>query len=332
MAVYTRLDRNDIEAFLKPYSLGKLLDYKGVADGIENTNYFVTVEHGIEPDSSNPQSYVLTIFESQQHDDLPFFVELTTLLYERGSPVPSPVRDRHGTAIQTVKSKPALLVPKLPGSHPETPTLKQCRAIGAELARIHQHTLNSKLQHESNRGLTWLSNTAAAIKPLLQDPTDQQLLQEPERFQRLCSEHPNALPQAVIHSDLFRDNALFVGEQLSGVIDFNSAGTGYLLFDLAVVVNDWSSRTDALDASFDMTLASAIVNAYRSIRPLNDTETLLWNDFLRVAAARFWISRLSGQLQVNDDTSPPNLTVTKNPLTYKNILLKRIKHPQILSR
>lgn len=326
MAVYTVLDRQDIEAFIEPFGIGPLISYEGVPDGIENTNYFLSTDQSDFPSELQTapiRHFVLTILESIDAQELAFFVELTTLLNLRGLPVPCPLTDANGVAIQTLQNKPAILVDKVAGEHPVQPSEQQCRSIGQTLANVHKACMESGLHHRGKHNLSWVEKLAAEIRPQL-DSADQELIEEFTRFRQQVNNHPD-LPTAVIHGDLFRDNILFEGESLSGMIDFNSAGDGHLMFDLAVVINDWCSESTG---ELNPELTHSIIAAYQQVRPFTADERHLWNDFLRIAAVRFWISRLYVQLQPEHSHRPGGLVEQKDPHHYRNILLQRIHSPQ----
>lgn len=325
MAVYTVLNHQTIADFIAPYGIGALIAFEGVAAGVENTNYFIRTDRAEAAASMNAAlagQYVLTIFESVAMEDLAFYVSLTTRLYHRTLPVPCPLADRQGEAVHQIDGKPAILVPRIRGEHPAQPTIAQCRAIGDALARCHLACRDWPVSRQSIRSLTWLKRTAEHIAPELY-PEEVALLDELPRFERAVSKHPD-LPQAVIHGDLFRDNTLFAGDKLTALLDFYSAGHGFLLMDLAVVINDWCSRADG---SLDESLATAVLSAYRALRPLTGDEHQLWNHFLRIAALRFWISRRHSQLHPELSHRPGGLVVTKDPERFRTILWQRIRHP-----
>lgn len=329
MAVYTVLERADIEHFIKPFGVGPLVDFEGIAAGIENTNYFVTTdqsEFGSEVSTEPLHHYVLTLFEEISANDLAFYVELTTLLSLRGLPVPCPARDADGVALHTLHGKPALLVPRAKGNHPKQANAAQCHAIGLALAGIHNITLEAGFDHPGNRSLAWLSELADKLKTTIDD-SDQDLLAEVARFNALI-ESPPKLPRAVIHGDLFRDNTLFQGDALTAIIDFNSAGSGFLMMDLAITANDWCSQPDG---SLNHQRCEALLVGYQHGRPLEDAEKRLWNDFLRIAAARFWLSRTATKAQLNDTHRPGGLVEPKDPKHYKTILMQRIHNPYLLN-
>ena len=328
MAVYTVLDREEVEAFIAPYGIGPLLSFEGVAAGVENSNYFISTDASAIASElhTNPKNeYVLTIFEEIAAADLLFYARLTTMLNGKGLPVPCPIRDADGEAVHYVQGKPAMLVPKVKGEHPQLPSQGQCQAIGSALARCHLACLGWPESHAGNRDFPWLKRTAQTMASQLA-PDEKELLKELPHFEQQLERHPD-LPKAVIHGDLFRDNALFEGDTLTGLIDFNSAGEGFLLMDLAVVINDWCSRPDG---SLDTLRSDAILETYRQIRPVTADEQQLWGDFLRIAALRFWVSRRYTQLNPTGNHRPGGLVVIKDPQQFRDILAQRIRYPQIL--
>jgi homoserine kinase type II len=322
MAVYTTLEKEEIEQFIQPFGLGPLVSYEGVADGIENTNYFIRTDESAQLSEEYTEpvcEFVLTIFETLSAQELQFYVDFTTMLNLRGLPAPSPLTDANGVAMQTLHQKPALLIPKIDGQHPDHPTKEQCQAIGKALAELHQASTEAAMSHDSQRDYSWLRTTAKELLPGL-DKDDAELMQK--ELQNLDAiETHDALPKAVIHSDLFRDNTLFDDQQLKAVIDFYSAGNGHLIMDLAVTVNDWCSNDDG---SLNEELTHDLVIAYTQVRQPDAEEALLWNNFLRLAALRFWVSRLLA----HQTHRPGGLTEQKDPNQYKAILLSRINKHQ----
>lgn len=325
MAVYTALNKHELEKFIEPYGVGRLIDYEGVAAGIENTTYFITTDQSDLPNeltTTETGEYVLTVYESVDKEELIFYIELTTYLNQKRLPVPCPIKDANGKALQIVQGKPALLVTKIPGSHPSTPSSTQCSTIAKWLAELHLACLDSTFELEGSDNLNRLEDSATALASKLED-TDQELLNETDRFKQRITAYPN-LPQSIIHNDLFTDNALFDGEKLTAIIDFNSSSTGYLVYDLAVLVNSWCSCDDG---RLDAEKAKSCLIAYQQVRPFTDDEKTLWNDFLRIAAFRFWLSRLEVKYKQENDKGPADLIEYKDPDQYKKILLDRIKYP-----
>ncbi len=310
MSVYTTIELQELEAFLLAYDLGALVEYRGISDGVENTNYFVTTTGG---------RYVLTLFESIGFDDLPYYLDLMAFLAEHGVPSAHPLPDRQGAYLRTLKSKPAALVQRLPGASVTEPNLEQCRAIGEALGHLHVEGLTFAGQRDHTRGPHWRRQTAEQLLPFL-NAGDAALLQDEVKFQAQFTR--SGLPWGVIHADLFRDNALFSGDRLTGIIDFYYACNSVLLYDLAVTVNDWCFRDNALDA--DKTLA--ILSAYHARRPLWANERANWPAMLRVAALRFWLSRLQDLFFPR----PGALTQIKDPDEFKRILRAHVDHYQAL--
>lgn len=323
MAVYTTLDRDEITAFIEPFGIGPLLEYEGVAAGIENTNYFLRTDRHDPTDEDHirrPGEYVLTLFETQPLEDIRFHVQLTQLLARRGLPVPAPIADSNGQALHTLLGKPTVLIPRIRGHHPKTPTTTQCHAIGSTLAQIHRVALDAGLQHPGHRSLAWLEQTAASVRPFL-SPEETALLDQ--QLQELPG--LQTLPQSIIHGDLFRDNALFDDNQLVAVIDFFSAGSGYLLLDLAVVANDWCYQAGE---GLDTHRLAALLSGYQLKRSVGVNERVLWPQLLQLAALRFWVSRLQARHAPEQRRRPGTLVALKDPSEYRNILQWHCQNPQ----
>lgn len=279
MSVFTPLERHELEAFLAPYGLGRLRDFQGIAAGSENSNFFVSLEQG---------EFVLTLIERGPSADLPFFIELLDVLHDAGLPVPYALRTTSGEALRSLAEKPALLQPRLAGKHVNEANPHHCQEVGALLARIHLATRNQPLPRKSDRGLDWMlaEGPSLALKlPDEQVPLLRDALAEIHTLKPLIL----ALPQANLHADLFRDNVLFDGNHLAGVIDFYNACSGPMLYDLAIALNDWCSRDDG---SLDNKRAQALLGAYAGLRPFTAAEAELWPAMLRIACVRFWLSRL----------------------------------------
>jgi homoserine kinase type II len=279
MSVFTPLERPELEAFLAPYELGRLRDFQGIAAGSENSNFFVSLERG---------EYVLTLIERGPSGDLPFFIDLLDVLHGAGLPVPYALRTTAGEALRSLAGKPALLQPRLAGKHVHAANPHHCQEVGALLARIHLATRAQPLPRKSDRGLDWMLAEGPSLA--LQLPDDQlPLLRDALAEIQTLKPRLLALPQANLHADLFRDNVLFDGNHLAGVIDFYNACSGPMLYDLAIALNDWCSHEDG---SLDPKRAQALLGAYAALRPFNAAEAELWPAMLRIACVRFWLSRL----------------------------------------
>lgn len=321
MAVHTVLNKSQIEGFIQPYGLGQLKDFSGIADGIENSNYFVTLDN-----NGNSCQLVLTVYEAIELADLTFYCQLTTALAEAGLPVPSPLADKQGGRIQQLEGKPATLVPRMRGKHPDGVNAAQCAAIGEAMAQAHLLCLQQGFEHRALRDLQWLQQTARQLADSV-PAEDRDLLAQVGAICSRLALYPQ-LPQAVIHGDLFRDNSLFDGDRLTGIIDFNSAGSGYLMLDLAICINDWCSREDG---SLNNALSDAMLAGYRQQREPEACERGLWNEFLCLAACRFWLSRLSDQqLAAKQPAAEGSLLQNKDPRPYKEILQQRLERSHSL--
>ncbi len=313
MSVYTVVNRAELEGFLTHYPLGGLLDFEGIRAGIENTNYFVTTSSG---------EYVLTLFEQLSAAELDYFLDLMAFLAEHGVPTAHPVADEQGRYLRTLKGKPAALVQRLPGKSVARPGVNHCATLGRELGRIHSVGRGFPLRRRNSRGPGWWSQTARRLLPLLPQE-DRRLLEDELAFQK--NYHFEELPRSVIHADLFRDNALFVGERLTGIIDLYYACDGLMLYDLAITANDWAV-TGA--GSLDEPRLRALLGGYREQRPFLPCEALAWPVILRAAALRFWLSRL------NDLHFPREgeITHSKDPDTFKRILVSHRENQRQLRR
>ncbi|HAQ27110.1 MAG TPA: homoserine kinase, partial [Pseudomonas sp.] len=279
MSVFTPLERHELEAFLAPYRLGRLRGFQGIAAGTENSNFFVSLEQG---------EYVLTLVERGPVQDLPFFIELLEVLHQARLPVPYALPTAEGEALRSLAGKPALLQPRLPGKHVAAANAAHCAEVGRLLARIHLATRERILERPSDRGLDWMQREGPSLAlnlpeeqlPLLRDG----LAEIAELRAKIL-----ALPKANLHADLFRDNVLFEGSHLTGVIDFYNACSGPMLYDVAIAVNDWCSHPNG---ELDQTRSEALLAAYSSLRRFTPAEAELWQPMLRIACLRFWLSRL----------------------------------------
>ena len=275
MSVYTTVGRAELAAWLQPLGLGELIDHAGIAAGMQNSNYFVTTAAG---------RYVLTLFERIDTAELDFYLALMDHLSHHGIPCPQPLADGHGLRWRLLCGKPAALLSCLPGAAEESPTPAHCRSLGDMLARLHLAGTDLPDPLPNPCGAAWRQATGEALMPLL-SPAERELLADELSFQ--AAQDYSELPRGVIHADLFRDNVLWnEAGQVSGVLDFYFAGEDCLLFDLAVVVNDWCFN--------DATLAE-LVAGYQGRRPLTEAETAAWPAMQRAAALRFWLLRLDAK-------------------------------------
>jgi homoserine kinase type II len=301
MSVFTPVTHAELLAFLRAYDVGELLGFQGIGEGVENTNYFVDTVAG---------RWVLTIFERLERDALPFYMGLMEHLAQRGFPCPLPLHLRNGGVLAELKGKPAVLVQRLHGESVLFPTIAQCAAVGRVLGDLHVLAAGYPGRCENQRGAAWRQATGTALLAHV-DPDTRALIESELAAQARLE--LAALPQGVIHADLFKDNVLFVEERLSGVIDFYYACNDALLYDLAVTVNDWCAEPDG---HLNGARAQALLCAYRSRREPNAAERNAWALTLRAAALRFYLSRLYDWTFPR----PGDLVHIKDPAPYRRIL------------
>ena len=313
MAVFTAVTLDDLTQWIKQFPLGQALALDGIASGIENSNFFLTVERG---------EYVLTIFENLDFEQLPFYIGLMRHLAERGIPVPAPVANHDGELVVPLQGKPAVIVTKLAGSSQMDPQPVHCAEVGTMLARMHLAAQDFPLSQPNLRGLAWWQATAPTVLPFL-SPDNAHLLREEVALQEsfAASDAYARLPRGPVHADLFRNNVMFVGEKLTGCFDFYFAGIDTWLFDLAVTVNDWC--IDLASGKLIDARVRALVDAYRAVRPFTEEELSAWQTMLRAAALRFWLSRLY-DLHV---PRAAEMLTPHDPTHFERILRDRIASP-----
>lgn len=309
MSVYTTLEKGDLTEFLNAFDVGVVHDLRGISDGIENTNYFLTTLH-----HNDKRDFVLTIFESLDYEELPFFLNLMAFLAERGVPCAHPVADRGDRYLQRLKSKPAALVQRLPGRSVAIASLDHCRQVGRSLARLHLAGKDFPQARKNPRGYAWFEQAAGKLQPKLAAAEQKLLAGE---LSLLRSGVKEDLPGGIIHADLFRDNVLFEQDRLTGIIDFYYACSGAWLYDLAITINDWCCDQNG---SLKREYANALLQSYHAERALTEREHRYWPVVLRAGALRFWLSRLC-------DLHFPRrgeITHIKNPDVFKRILQHHI--------
>lgn len=309
MSVFTTVTFEQLSLWLRAYPLGELTDMQGIASGITNTNYFVTTSSG---------RYVLTLFEKNAAEELPYFLDLMAHLAERDIPCPRPVVKHDGASLSELNGKPAALVSCLRGRSLETPAPSHCAEVGRVMAAMHVAGQTFPAHMENPRGAKWRVLMAVKVAGFL-DPEDHAMLGKELVFQ--TGFNTAHLPQGVIHADLFRDNVLFDGDVLGGVIDFYYACNDALLYDVAIAANDWCVTEDG---SLDGSLLEALLQAYHAVRPLTKAELAAWPGMLRLAALRFWLSRLYDKHFPQDG----ELTYAKDPAQFERILKNHIRQQQ----
>jgi homoserine kinase type II len=307
MSVYTTIEEHELKNFLANYTVGELVDYQGISDGIENTNYFVNTSDG---------RFVLTIFEHHSFEEMQYYLNLMHHLADHEVPSATPVADEQGRYLSHFKGKPIALVERLKGGSTITTTINHCEQLGTAMGKMHKAGLSYTAKQANPRGPVWCQQTAhKVIEKLSQN--EQQMLDDEIHFQK--DKRHAELPRGVIHADLFRDNALWDGDNFSGIIDFYYSCDDVLLYDLAVTANDWCVNDDL---SLNKDKVVALLSHYSKHRPLNASEQTYWPAMLRAGALRFWLSRLYDKHFPRDG----ELVHTKNPDEFKTILSDRIKH------
>jgi homoserine kinase type II len=301
MAVYTDVSADDLTRFLSVYDIGELLSYKGIAEGVENSNFLVHAGAG---------NFILTLYEKRvAEDDLPFFLGLMEHLAARGITCPQPVKNRQGGVLGKIAGRPAAIVTFLDGLWIRRPSPAHCSAVGEALARLHLAGAAFKQKRANALSIeSW--------RPLYEhakargDSVRQGLCPEIEmELDELEKSWPRRLPQGVIHADLFPDNVFFLGDKLSGLIDFYFACTDTLAYDVAVCLNAWCFESDH---SYNVTKGRSLLNAYGKVRALSETERNALPVLARGAAMRFLLTRLVDWLAVPDGA----LVRPKDPLEY----------------
>ncbi len=313
MAVYTEVSFAEAAALIDGLGIGELRELKACSGGIENTNYFATTSAG---------RYVLTVFERLTAAELPFYLHLMKHLADRGQPVPGPHADGRGDILLSLKGKPAAVVDRLAGEHHLAPDAADCSSVGAVLAGLHLAGRDFALVQPNLRGLAWWTCTVPVVLPHL-DFDRARLMADELAFQSHlgASAAFAALPRGVVHGDLFRDNVMFEGDRLAGVFDFYFAGVDCLLFDIAVALNDWCIDLDS--GRLDEDRATAFVDGYHAVRPLDAGELRLLPAMMRAAAFRFWLSR------VWDAELPRDALVltAHDPTHFERVLRERREAP-----
>ena len=282
MAVFTPVSMQELVPWLAQYSVGEAQDIRGIEAGIDNSNFFVTTTQA---------EYVLTLFERLTAEQLPYYLNLMVHLADRGIRVARPVATRSGQVLNELAGKPAALVVKLEGDWLRQPLPEHCAQVGAMMARMHMAGKDYSLTQPNLRGLSWLQETAPLVLEYLSEDNAHFLQEEMQLVARFAgSETFGSLPFGPIHADLFRNNVMFDNNELSGFFDFYFAGDDTWIFDVAVAVNDWCIWLDS--GEFDEARVRAFLEAYHANRPFTDLEREVWQSTLRIAALRFWLSRL----------------------------------------
>ena len=309
MAVYTKLDKRDIEEILLNYSIGKLKSFEGIQEGIENTNYYLLVEE---------KKYILTIYEKRVNpEDLPFFSELMSGLNNKKYKCPVPIINNKNTTISDYKGKKLMIVSFLEGKAKQVLTPNDCKQVGIEVARMHEITKDFRIKRNNNLSITsWrnlfnsIKNQCAKINKDLPNLIEANLIDVEKNW-------PRNLPSGIIHADLFSDNIFFKNKKFSGIIDFYFSCNDFYSFEIAICFNALCFDGQKSNLSFNVTKAKNFIDGYSKIRKLSKEEKENIKVLSQGAALRFLLTRVFDAL----NTVEGAIVKVKDPLEY----LKRLE-------
>ena len=302
MAVFTAVSYAEAEALLDlHFDVGTLIDFQGIADGVENSNFFVTTDRA---------QFVLTLFERVADHDVPYFMALTEYLRDNDVHCGRPIRAKDGSLHRRFKGKQSALIERLNGASVQSKELSHVTQVGAELGRFHRASVNFPRSRANSFGVDWMSTTLAKVSDKIGEDIVVVARQE---LQSARSHMDDPLTRGTVHGDLFHDNVLFDNGMISGLIDFYYACSDVLIYDLAIVINDWCFNQDGTrnDAFTD-----AMLGAYQAERELSQAESDALAPMCRRAAFRFWLSR-------QHDASFPrdaSMVTIKDPTQFYRIL------------
>ncbi len=308
MAVYTPVPSEALATFLQRYDVGTLLSAKGIAEGVQNSNFLVETTGG---------RYFLTLYETAvAADDLPYFLALTAHLADHGLPVPRPIPDRNGTVLQTLQGRPACLIEYLSGISLTEPTPAHCHAAGAALGRLHSTSADFALVRENDLGPKGWTRLFAACADHFDDIAPGLGTEVERDLADVIARWPHDLARGTIHADLFPDNVLMRGTEITGLIDFYFACTDIRVYDLAVLHTAWAFSDDGVHHSAER--AAALDAGYRETHNLSDAEAAAMPTLCRGACLRFLLTRAYDWI----NTPTGALVTRKDPLAY----LRRLQH------
>jgi homoserine kinase type II len=261
MAVYTKLERQEVEQFLEQYNINNFKDFKGIMEGVENTNYLI---------KTSEQDYILTIYEKRvDENDLPFFIKLLTNLSENNFPCPKPISNKNNEKINKIKNKNAALVTFLNGQSKNKITNEDCFEIGKITAQLHEITKKFNINRKNNLSIeSWQNIFEKTIKQKIH--IDESIIKKTKNYLNLLKDKwPKDLPQGIIHADLFPDNIFFINNKVSGIIDFYFACNDFFAYEIAICINSICFDNNS---TFNMTKAKNLIYGYSSIRVFSEDE------------------------------------------------------------
>ncbi|MCH8092544.1 MAG: homoserine kinase [Proteobacteria bacterium] len=309
MAVYTEVSDEELEEFLSQYDLGGLVSFKGIAEGVENSNYLLGTGTG---------TYILTLYEKRVHrEDLPYFLGLMEHLAGQGIACPTPIRGRDGKALRELCSRPAAIISFLDGVWPRRVQPRHCALLGDTMARMHLAGASFEGERVNALSIEGWRRLFLQVEARADEVRPDLAAEIARELAHLEAHWPRDLPAGIIHADLFPDNVFFLGDKLSGLIDFYFACNDFFAYDLAICLNAWCFETDR---SFNITKARQMLSAYREVRPFSDAELDALPLLARGSALRFLLTRLYDWLNHPDGA----WVKPKDPLEY----LQKLKFHQ----
>ena len=309
MAVYTKFQKENIEEILSNYSIGKLNSFKGIQEGIENTNYFLLVDK---------KKYILTVYEKRvKSEDLPFFSDLMTGLNKAGVKCPIPVANKQKKTISDYNRKQLMIVTYLDGKAKKILTPQNCKSVGIEVAKMHEITKSFKIKRKNDLSInSWRNLFNSVKKECSKIDRDLPKLIE-SNLKDVEKNWPSNLPKGIIHADLFSDNIFFNNDKFSGLIDFYFSCEDFYAFEIAICFNALCFDGVTKNLSFNVTKAKNFIDSYNSIRKLNDDEKKNIKVLSQGAALRFLLTRVFDALNTVDGA----IVKIKDPMEY----LKRLE-------
>lgn len=309
MAVYTKLSENELEVFFSKYNLGKLLNYKGIKEGIENTNYFIQTEKG---------KFILTLYEKRvEEKDLPFFINLMRNLFDKNFPSPEPMINKNGNYISEILEKKAAVVSFLDGYAKKVLNPNDCREVGINAAKLHLITKDLTGKRENKLSInSWrkiyikVKKNCSKIHPNLPEIIEKNLDEIEKNW-------PKNIPSGIIHADLFPDNIFFKNNKLSGIIDYYFSCYDYYAFEIAICLNALCFEGKNENLSFNVTKAKKFIDGYSNIRKLTEEEKKSLKVLCQGAAIRFLLTRVFDYLNLTEGA----IVKIKDPVEY----LKRLE-------
>ena len=307
MSVYTILKNKHIKEILSLYNIGSLKSFDGISDGITNTNYFLNTDKG---------KYVITIFEDIKKTKVTKYLKLMNFFSKKGLCAPEIMITKSGDVLTTVEKKPCSIMQKLSGKTVNESNSTLCKSLGEVIGTFHNFSQQYQGMISNSRDIEWIEKTSKKIENHLQ-PNQLNLIKHCSKvFKKIFSSN---LPSGVIHSDLFRDNVLARNNKITGIIDYYYSFNGPLVYELAVIANDWCVNKNG---SINARKYHSFINSYNSVRPITKKEMEQMNNAMIAAGLRFYLSRLVDMIfpKVGE------ITHIKDPSTFENILKKRLEN------